>query len=105
VLSDDIRLYNRALSECSWCQIFEDGGGCAAINSGDADQDGICDRIDNCPDDSNPGQEDADGDGIGNVCEPILEPLGVDSSVVTQVVTADLDLDTYTDVVFSGETV
>ena len=29
----------------------------------DADQDGLCGDVDNCPNDANPGQEDADGDG------------------------------------------
>ena len=35
----------------------------------DTDDDGISDDADNCPDDANPGQEDADGDGEGDVCD------------------------------------
>ncbi len=35
----------------------------------DSDGDGVNDDIDNCPNDVNPGQEDFDGDGIGDVCD------------------------------------
>jgi hypothetical protein len=40
-----------------------------ALESIDADNDGIYNGMDNCPDDYNPNQEDADGDGLGNVCD------------------------------------
>jgi hypothetical protein len=36
----------------------------------DFDGDGILDGFDNCPDDFNPGQEDADLDQIGDLCDP-----------------------------------
>ena len=36
----------------------------------DSDSDGIPDTSDNCPDDFNPGQEDNDVDGSGDVCDP-----------------------------------
>ena len=40
------------------------------IPNADTDQDGIPDEADNCPDTPNPDQEDADGDGVGDACEP-----------------------------------
>ncbi len=38
--------------------------------SGDTDGDGARDGGDNCPDVANPGQEDLDGDGEGDACDP-----------------------------------
>ena len=35
----------------------------------DADNDGVPDATDNCPNTINPGQEDADNDGTGDVCD------------------------------------
>ena len=42
--------------------------GCG-VSDADLDVDGIADCEDNCDDIANPGQEDCDSDGVGNVCE------------------------------------
>jgi M6 family metalloprotease-like protein len=41
----------------------------AFFDDTDTDGDGVRDRVDNCPDDPNPGQEDDDEDEIGNACD------------------------------------
>jgi hypothetical protein len=43
----------------------------------DDDGDGIPNNVDNCPNVSNPRQLDADGDGIGNACDPDKDGDGV----------------------------
>lgn len=40
----------------------------------DSDQDGWLDAFDNCPLDFNPGQEDSDGNGVGNACDATPVP-------------------------------
>jgi hypothetical protein len=47
------------------CPIDENGN-CLS----DRDGDGVSDTVDNCPDHWNAGQEDNDGDGFGNPCDP-----------------------------------
>jgi hypothetical protein len=42
----------------------------ASVPPPDEDADGVPDDCDNCPEDGNPGQEDSDHDGTGDVCEP-----------------------------------
>jgi MYXO-CTERM domain-containing protein len=45
----------------------------------DDDDDGVIDDEDNCEKDANPDQADADGDGIGAVCDPNDDKGGKDS--------------------------
>lgn len=54
---------------CSTPDLCE-AGVCVAAGNGDLDADAICQDEDNCPGIANPGQEDADQDGLGAICDP-----------------------------------
>ncbi|MFN3196914.1 MAG: lectin-like protein [Bradymonadia bacterium] len=52
-------------------------GPCEGV--GDADEDGICDDVDNCPDEPNRGQRDTDEDGEGDPCDLDRDGDGADN--------------------------
>ncbi len=68
---------------CSAGCFVERGYQCAGQPSAcrvpDSDEDGIEDGFDNCPNDANAGQEDADGDALGDICDAL--PCGEHASL------------------------
>lgn len=48
--------------------------------AGDDDEDGIMNAADNCPHSVNPDQEDLDGDGAGDACDPDVDGDGVSNT-------------------------
>ncbi|MGD8923007.1 MAG: thrombospondin type 3 repeat-containing protein, partial [Candidatus Zixiibacteriota bacterium] len=56
------------------------GVGCTVDQCNDADNDGICDEDDNCPQFANPDQADSDGDGIGDVCDNCPQTANADQA-------------------------
>lgn len=54
---------------CDVCPVNADTTTCTAVDPNDRDGDGVVNGADNCPDASNPLQEDGDTDGKGDACD------------------------------------
>ena len=73
--------------------------------SSDSDHDIVSDSCDNCPTTYNPSQSDQDHDGIGDVCDPDFgQTPTTDTADVFYSRQADLDMDNYPDIVYTGST-
>ena len=59
------------------------------IVDNDADDDGVIDSEDNCPNDSNADQTDTDGDGLGDTCDAF--PNDADNDIDGDGVSGDID--------------
>ena len=56
----------------------------------DTDGDGVLDDSDNCPGVANPGQNDVDGDGTGDACDPTTDVSSAINGLVNQLASYEL---------------
>lgn len=69
----------------------------------DRDFDGVDDVLDNCPDNPNPDQADADGDLLGDVCDPFTCVCPNQGDYDGDGFRTSLDLAQFIDVLFAGD--
>jgi len=71
----------------------------------DTDGDGVADAVDNCPQVSNPGQSDLDGDGEGDACDSDIDGDGLDNATELSLETDPANPDSDGDGLTDGEEV
>ena len=71
----------------------------------DTDGDGVADAVDNCPQISNSGQADLDGDGEGDACDDDIDGDGLDNATELSLGTAPANPDSDGDGLDDGEEV
>jgi hypothetical protein len=62
---------------CGGPDTCQSGACTPGAGGGDADGDGVIDCLDDCPTVADPAQQDLDGDGLGDLCDPEDAPLKV----------------------------
>ena len=61
-----------ACADADFDGICNNADACPLDAANDGDRDGICGNVDNCPLNANPGQQDANHNGQGDLCEGVI---------------------------------
>jgi hypothetical protein len=72
ILASTATVCRPAAGTCDLPEHCDGTGPLCPVDSGfrDSDADTVCDALDNCPADPNPGQENGDTDSLGDACDP-----------------------------------